>query len=350
VGKVKLEQRVVTAAEAALARQKYVSPLDVLSGIGWLPPNLVDQWRQGRIDHLEKVLTAHPDRLGTALQRFLRWVEDSGLQPSETEYVAATRDRRPLRFTSSGDPELERVYRTHWMSPELSDARRRQLTERQSKAPDLLVVLPVKDWTCTECGGTGDFLIMEDPGPLCLTCADLDHLVFLAAGDAALTRRAKKASGLAAVVVRWNRSRRRYERQGILIEEVALEQAEEQCLADSDIRERRRERDQERRAGEDLELQARMAEKIVLRFPGCPDDRAKAIARHTATRGSGRVGRSAAGRALDDEALRRAVIASIRHEDTSYDELLMSGIPRNLAREQIRDDIDRVLAAWSSSG
>jgi hypothetical protein len=88
----------------------------------------------------------------------------------------------------------------------------------------------------------------------------------------------------------------------------------------------------------------------VLRFPGCPDDRAKAIARHTATRASGRVGRSAAGRALDDEALRRAVIASIRHEDTSYDELLMSGIPRNLAREQIRDDIDRVLAAWSSSG
>jgi hypothetical protein len=51
--------------------------------------------------------------------------------------------------------------------------------------------LPVRDWTCTGCGGTGDFLIMDDAGPLCLTCADMDHLVFVPAGDAALTRRAR---------------------------------------------------------------------------------------------------------------------------------------------------------------
>ncbi len=67
----------------------------------------------------------------------------------------------------------------------------------------------------TSCGGTGDFLFMEDAGPLCVGCADLGHLVFLTAGDAALTRRAKRASGLSAVVVvRWGRSRKRYERPG----------------------------------------------------------------------------------------------------------------------------------------
>jgi len=133
-----------------------------------------------------------------------------------------------------------------------------------------------------------------------MTCADLDHLVFLGAGDAALTRRAKKASGLSAVVVRWSRSRKRYERQGILVEEAALEQAEQECLADEDARMRRRERDRERRADEDTELQARMAAEIARIFPRCPPGRAEAIARHTALRGSGRVGRSAAGRALDD--------------------------------------------------
>ena len=41
---------------------------------------------------------------------------------------------------------------------------------------------------------------MEGPGPLCLACAELDHLVFLGRGDAALTRRAKAASKLWAVV------------------------------------------------------------------------------------------------------------------------------------------------------
>ncbi|MGH3754451.1 MAG: hypothetical protein ACRDRP_17475 [Pseudonocardiaceae bacterium] len=44
--------------------------------------------------------------------------------PSETGYVAWTRGRRPLRFSVSGAPEIERAYRTHWISPELSAAKR----------------------------------------------------------------------------------------------------------------------------------------------------------------------------------------------------------------------------------
>jgi hypothetical protein len=63
-------------------------------------------------------------------------------------------------------------------------------------------------------------------------------------------------------------------------------------------------------------------------------------------RGSGRVGRSAAGRALDEQAVRLAVVASVRHEDTGYDELLMAGVPRGEARAQVRPDIDRILATW----
>jgi hypothetical protein len=61
---------------------------------------------------------------------------------------------------------------------------------------------------------------------------------------------------------------------------------------------RRRERDRERRAAEDVELQASMAKQIRRLFPRCPAGRAEAIARHTSLRGSGRVGRSAAGRSL----------------------------------------------------
>jgi hypothetical protein len=49
---------------------------------------------------------------------------------------------------------------------------------------------------------------------------------------------------------------------------------------------------------------------------------------------------------LGEEALTRAVIASIRHEDTEYDELLMSGVDREDARAQIRTKIDSVLDRW----
>jgi len=342
-----IERRVARAADASLAEHKFVSAIDVLVGLGWLEPRGADAWRQGRVDYLERVVGANLGKISTAMHAFGRWARERGLGPSETAYVARTRDRRPLRFSKSGDPEIERAYRTHWVSPELSERKQARMAERQSRAPELVVVWPLGEFTCSLCGGQdGGWLIMEDRGPVCMGCADMDHLVFLPSGDAALTRRARAGSRLSAVVVRFSRARRRYERQGILVEERALERAEQECLADEQARERRRVRDAERRAGEDLELSERMAQEIVRLFPGCPAERAQSIALHTSVRGSGRVGRSAAGRGLDPTALELAVAAAVRHEDTRYDELLMRGVERELARTQVRDEVARVVDSW----
>jgi hypothetical protein len=338
----------VAAAGEALARQGFVTPVDVCLGLGWLHQVNVDDWQHGRVDDLEYFLPVHDSRLIELLDCLQEWASGRGLQHAEGEYFSASRGRRQLRFLAGGDPRAEAAWRVRWASPGLDDRKREPITKARDSAPDLLVIQPLKDFTCAECQGTGDMLIMDEPGPLCLACADLDHLVFLPSGDAALTRRAKKASGLSAVVVRWSRTRKRYERQGLLVEEAALEQAEQQCLADEDARMRRRERDRERRAAEDVELQASMAKEIGRLFPRCPAGRAEAIALHTSLRGSGRVGRSAAGRALDETAIRLAVVASVRHEDTGYDSLLMSGVPRDIARDQTRPAVDRILTAWSS--
>ncbi len=89
-----------------------------------------------------------------------------------------------------------------------------------------------------------------------------------------------------------------------------------------------------------------MAREIRRLFPGCPDGRAASIAEHAGERGSGRVGRSAAGHALDEQAITLAVVASVRHLDTEYDSLLMRGISRDEARDRVRDAIGRVLDAW----
>jgi hypothetical protein len=342
----RLEERVARAAQAALDQRGFVTAIDVLMGLGWLAPRRVDEWRQGRVAYLEAAVQAGPDKVSTAVRLFDRWAQRSGLKSSEIAYVARTRGRETLRFSKSGDGEIERAYRTQWVTPALSERKRARLAERQSRPPDLVVISPIRDWTCTGCGGDGDLLIMEADGPLCMTCADLDHLVFLPAGSAALTRRAKAHSGLSAVVVRFSRSRRRYERQGILVEEDALARAERECLADADARARRRERDEERRGREDLQLQARLADAIAAMFAGCPTERAQAIARHAATRGSGRVGRTAAARALERDAIELAVAAAVRHEDTAYDELLMSGMDRGQARDRVRDDVERILDAW----
>jgi hypothetical protein len=100
------------------------------------------------------------------------------------------------------------------------------------KTDEIKVFISNRDSTCGECGedlGRKAWItLVRDKGALCLSCADLDHLIFLASGDAALTRRACKHSLLSAVVLKWSRARKRYERQGLLVEEAALELAEDE--------------------------------------------------------------------------------------------------------------------------
>ena len=70
------------------------------------------------------------------------------------------------------------------------------------------------------------------------------------------------------------------------------------------------------------------------------------IAVHTSRRGSGRLGRSAAGRALETEALNAAVVAAIRHRHTRYDQLLMHGYSRKDARDAVYGAINHLLDLW----
>jgi hypothetical protein len=227
-----LASRVIKAAEAALAAKGYVSSIDVLVGIGWLDAGAVERWRRGQIDCLERVVQTNLSRISDAMKLFRSWATERGLSASPTQYVARTPQRQTLRFSRSGDPTIEGLYRTHWLSGELSERNREHLVEKASRAPELVVVQPLNtEWICHRCGGTGDLLLMENPGPACLRCVDLDDLEYLAAGDALLTRRAKAKSTQYAVVVRFSRSRRRYERQGLLVEPQALADARHELEA-----------------------------------------------------------------------------------------------------------------------
>ena len=89
-----------------------------------------------------------------------------------------------------------------------------------------------------------------------------------------------------------------------------------------------------------------LAREIAALFPGCPPERCEEIARHTGERGSGRVGRVAGARALDPELITLAVVASVRHRDTAYDDLLMHGVDRSEARFQVREAVERTLERW----
>jgi hypothetical protein len=123
-----LEHRVLAAASAALGRNRYVAPIDVLTGLGWLRAEHAEAWRRGRVPYLERVTMASLGKLSRALRILRRWAQRNGLQPRETAYVAWTRDRHQLRFTKTGDKNLERAYRTHWVSPDLGKSKTARTT------------------------------------------------------------------------------------------------------------------------------------------------------------------------------------------------------------------------------
>jgi len=215
---------------------------------------------------------------------------------------------------------------------------------------DLKVFITNQDSTCDECGeklGHHAWItLIENKGALCLSCADLDHLVFLPAGSAALTRRSAKYSTLSAVVLQWSRARKHYERKGLLVEEAALQRAEQECLADEDVRSRRNERQADRRAELDQEYVSSFAKRVRELFPNCPAGREQVIAEHACQKYSGRVGRSVQAKRLDEKSILLAVIAHIRHIETNYDELLMQGMERSSARDEVKNVIDKVLGNW----
>jgi hypothetical protein len=346
----KLEERVYRAAEAALVRQHYVSLIDVLCGMGLLASSAVDSWRKGRIDFLESEIQGSPNKISSCMAIFQRWEHRKGLIPTEADYVRPARSgTMPLQFFRSPDPHIEKIFRTCYVSPALSERKQQKLQDKLEKVPQPVVFLNLRDAQCSECGAEiaqGSMLLMEADQPLCLHCARLDDLEFLPAGDTALTRRSAKYSERIAVVVRFNRARKRYERQGILVEETALEKAEQECVQDANERAAARARAAVQRCQQDRQLVARMTKLIADLFPGCPPTEVAAIAEHTAVRGSGRVGRSEAGRNLDEKALTLAVGAAIRHNHTPYDELLACGVDRDNARQQIAGKVEDVLEKW----
>lgn len=220
----------------------------------------------------------------------------------------------------------------------------------EPKRTELLVFFVRSDTKCAECGEEllhGSMITLEkERGALCLVCGDLDHLEFLSRGDAALTRRATKHSRLKAVVLQWSRTRKQYERQGVLVEAEALARAEAECLSDAEQRERQRERRRLREAALDRDYVREFAGHIRQLYPGCPAGEAEKIAQHACRKYSGRVGRCAMAKEFQPDAIRLAVAAAVRHGYSAYDELLARGMDRHEARARVRAEVENRLALW----
>ena len=110
--------RIERVVAEQLAKGNVVAPVGVLIGMGLLRPEHLADWRRGRVAYLEHVVNCNLSRLSRLL-RILRFhAHDLNLKPSLTVYKRHGKGpRQQLRFSKTGDPNLEAAYATHLIRP-----------------------------------------------------------------------------------------------------------------------------------------------------------------------------------------------------------------------------------------
>jgi len=113
-----LEKRMRRAASQLLQEKGYVAFVDVLMGMGKLSKKDYEKWRCRGVPYLERVVTINLSKLNHLLRTFQRNSRNMGLRPSRTVYKSwGKRPKMTLRFSKSGDPNVENAYSTHFVKP-----------------------------------------------------------------------------------------------------------------------------------------------------------------------------------------------------------------------------------------
>lgn len=102
----------------------YAAPADVLMDVGVLPKHKYDDWRFGRVSYLEAVCTVNLRKLSFIMHQMQVYAKKNNLKPSICYYKRYGVKKKngqghkpviQLRFSKSGDPEIEKWYATHFV-------------------------------------------------------------------------------------------------------------------------------------------------------------------------------------------------------------------------------------------
>ena len=117
----------------------YAAAVDVLMDTGILLKQKYEDWRFGKIPFLEAVCNANLNKLSLVLRTMRTYAKKQGLKASFTYYKRWGVKKRghkvtiPLRFSKSGNPEVEKQYATHYVdqarAEELKEVRRQEVAK-----------------------------------------------------------------------------------------------------------------------------------------------------------------------------------------------------------------------------
>ena len=117
-------------ASGELLREKgYVCFVDILIRIGKLTKENHGAWLHRKVPYLERVIQVNLMKVNYMLRTFAKNATSGGLRASTTAYMSRGKGpRTPLRFSKSGDSNIEEAYSTHYLKPKQTDGESRSLT------------------------------------------------------------------------------------------------------------------------------------------------------------------------------------------------------------------------------
>ncbi len=116
--KDKLYPAVARAMAEILKTGRVVAPVDVLLRMQRITKQQVEDWRFKRIRYLERVTIGGLGKMYRILRILELHVQSLNLKPSQTVYRkwGKGRKRIVLRFSKSGDRNLEKAYSRHYLA------------------------------------------------------------------------------------------------------------------------------------------------------------------------------------------------------------------------------------------
>lgn len=117
-----LTGKVHSAVYHQCKQRGYAAPADVLVDIGVLPRQKYEEWRFGKVQYLEQACTCNLNKLSFIMKQIRAYAKETNLKPSFCCYKQWGAKKKhghqavvPLRFSKSGNPEIERAYATHYV-------------------------------------------------------------------------------------------------------------------------------------------------------------------------------------------------------------------------------------------
>jgi len=110
-----LQVKVHSAMHTLIKEKDVASPVEIIIAIGVLTKEDYERWRFGKVDYLERVCKVNLRKLSFINHEIRSYAQKHVLKPSWTDYRQWGKGKNArLRFSKSGDENVERLYATHY--------------------------------------------------------------------------------------------------------------------------------------------------------------------------------------------------------------------------------------------